>query len=162
MVSKVFKLRILILTPPVHVRKLQGILLTYNFYEQGLGYVQGMSDLSAPLYVISEAKESTTFWLFVSVMNRTKENFAADQKGMSRKLMTLQDLIKVMDPELYDHFKGSDNLNMFFCFRWILVIFKREFLFSDIITLWEVSGVFGGEVVLNAAGPLYSPSSAAV
>lgn len=122
-----------------HVRRLQGILLTYNFYEEGLGYVQGMSDLCAPLYVISEASESWTFWCFVSVMNRTKENFLADQSGMSRKLITLQELIKVMDPELYIHFAKSDNLNMFFCFRWILVNFKREFNFNDILTLWEVS-----------------------
>ena len=105
-----------------------------------------MSDLSAPLYVISEANESYTFWCFVSVMNRTKENFSADQKGMSRKLMSLQDLIKVMDPELYKHFKQTDNLNMFFCFRWILVVFKREFPFNDIITLWEVRWCFDGGI----------------
>lgn len=34
------------------------------------GYVQGMSDLCAPLYVVMDAEEELTFWCFVEVMNR--------------------------------------------------------------------------------------------
>ncbi|KAG8706589.1 GTPase activating protein, partial [Ceratobasidium sp. 395] len=34
-----------------HVDRLGTILLTYNLYERELGYVQGMSDLCAPIYV---------------------------------------------------------------------------------------------------------------
>ncbi|QRW27163.1 GTPase-activating protein GYP7 [Rhizoctonia solani] len=44
------------------------ILLTYNFYEKELGYVQGMSDLCAPIYVVCGADEVKTFWCFVEVM----------------------------------------------------------------------------------------------
>lgn len=33
----------------------------------------------------------------------------------------------------------TDSLNLFFCFRWILISFKREFKFEDVIKLWEVS-----------------------
>ena len=101
----------------IHIKKLQNVLLTWNFYDSSLGYVQGMSDLCAPFYVISEGDECWTFWCFVKVMERLKENFVRDQSGMSRKLITLQELIEVMDPELFNHFKKSDNLNMFFCFR---------------------------------------------
>jgi len=35
------------------------------------GYVQGMSDLCAPLYVVMGSDEELTFWCFVEVMNRT-------------------------------------------------------------------------------------------
>lgn len=34
------------------------------------GYVQGMSDLCAPIYVVMSADEEMTFWCFVEVMNR--------------------------------------------------------------------------------------------
>jgi hypothetical protein len=34
------------------------------------GYVQGMSDLCAPIYVVMAADEELTFWCFVEVMNR--------------------------------------------------------------------------------------------
>ncbi|KIJ69240.1 hypothetical protein HYDPIDRAFT_105840 [Hydnomerulius pinastri MD-312] len=121
-----------------HIDRMGGILLTYNFYDKELGYVQGMSDLCAPLYVIMEAEEELTFWCFVEVMNRMSQNFLRDQSGMKKQLSTLQELISVMDPELYRHLEKTDGLNLFFCFRWVLIAFKREFPFEDVLRLWEV------------------------
>jgi hypothetical protein len=34
------------------------------------GYVQGMSDLCAPIYVVMKADEVMTFWCFVAVMEK--------------------------------------------------------------------------------------------
>lgn len=34
------------------------------------GYVQGMSDLCSPIYIVMGADEELTFWCFVEVMNR--------------------------------------------------------------------------------------------
>lgn len=53
-----------------NVLKMAEILLTYGFFEKELGYVQGMSDLCAPLYVIMEGEEVGTFWCFVEWMER--------------------------------------------------------------------------------------------
>lgn len=39
-------------------------------WEDNEGYVQGMSDLCAPIYVVMSADEEMTFWCFVEVMNR--------------------------------------------------------------------------------------------
>ncbi|KAF9532912.1 rab-GTPase-TBC domain-containing protein [Crepidotus variabilis] len=128
-----------------HVDRMASILLTYNFYEKELdsdswvsGYVQGMSDLCAPIYVVMAGDEEMTFWCFVEVMNRMKQNFLRDQSGMKKQLSTLQQLIEVMDPELFRHLEKTDGLNLFFCFRWVLISFKREFPFDDVLRLWEV------------------------
>ncbi|KAI0797947.1 RabGAP/TBC [Abortiporus biennis] len=121
-----------------HIERLGAVLLTYNFYEKELGYVQGMSDLCAPVYVVTGASEELTFWCFVGIMERMKQNFLRDQSGMKKQLSTLQQLIGVMDPELYRHLEKTDGLNLFFCFRWILIAFKREFPFEDVLRLWEV------------------------
>ncbi|KZT26256.1 RabGAP/TBC [Neolentinus lepideus HHB14362 ss-1] len=121
-----------------HVERLAAILLTYNFYEKELGYVQGMSDLCAPIYVVMGGDEEMTFWCFVDVMNRMKQNFLRDQSGMKKQLSTLQELIAMMDPELYRHLEKTDGLNLFFCFRWVLIAFKREFPFDDVLRLWEI------------------------
>lgn len=40
------------------------------------GYVQGMSDLCAPIYVVLGADEEMTFWCFVEVMNRMVRCFS--------------------------------------------------------------------------------------
>ncbi|KZV64344.1 GTPase-activating protein gyp7 [Peniophora sp. CONT] len=121
-----------------HIDRLGSVLLTYNFFEKNLGYVQGMSDLCAPIYVVMGSDEPLTFWCFVEVMNRMKQNFLRDQSGMRSQLSTLQQLIEMMDPELYRHLEKTDGLNLFFCFRWILISFKREFPFEDVLRLWEV------------------------
>ncbi|KAF8902082.1 rab-GTPase-TBC domain-containing protein [Gymnopilus junonius] len=121
-----------------HVDRMAAILLTYNFYEKDLGYVQGMSDLCAPIYIVMTGGEEMTFWCFVEVMNRMKQNFLRDQSGMKKQLSTLQQLIEVMDPELFRHLEKTDALNLFFCFRWVLISFKREFPFEDVLRLWEV------------------------
>ncbi|KAF5330796.1 hypothetical protein D9619_005538 [Psilocybe cf. subviscida] len=93
-----------------HVDRMASILLTYNFYEKELG----MSSSTA------------------------KQNFLRDQSGMKKQLSMLQQLIEIMDPELFRHLEKTDALNLFFCFRWILIAFKREFPFDDVLRLWEV------------------------
>lgn len=136
-----------------HIDCLAGILLTYNFYEKDLGYVQGMSDLCAPLYVVMASDEELTFWCFVEFMNRMKQNFLRDQSGMKQQLSTLQQLIEIMDPELFRHLEKTDALNLFFCFRWVLIAFKREFAFGDVLRLWEVlwTDYYSREFVLFVA-----------
>ena len=32
----------------------------------------------------------------------------------------------------------AEALNLFFSFRWVLIAFKREFPFDDVLRLWEV------------------------
>lgn len=108
-------------------------------------------------------------------INYQKQNFLRDQSGMKKQLLSLQQLISVMDPELYRHLgilhtetsipyfanfissEKTDGLNLFFCFRsvdvlnmssilnlrsylrrWVLIAFKREFAFDDVLRLWEV------------------------
>lgn len=80
-----------------------------------------MSYLCAPVYVVMGDDEEMTFWCFVEIMERKvrvtlprfldalanalvqKHNFLRDQSGMKKQLSTLQQLIPVMDRELYRH-----------------------------------------------------------
>lgn len=57
---------------------------------------------------------------------------------MHHQLQTLDRLIHFMDPELYKRLEETETVNLFFCFRWLLVWFKREFEWDDVIRLWEV------------------------
>ncbi|KAG0372155.1 GTPase activating protein [Mortierella sp. AD032] len=101
------------------------------------GYVQGMSDLLAPVFAVM-GDEVMGFWAFVGVMEKTKKNFYRDQVGMQSQLETLCKMIQVLDPKLYKHLEKCEALNLFFCFRWLLIWFKREFEWVDIMRLWEV------------------------
>ncbi|XP_072939281.1 TBC1 domain family member 15 isoform X2 [Epargyreus clarus] len=116
---------------------LQDILMTYVMYNFDLGYVQGMSDVLAPLLLLL-GNEVDSFWCFVGFMERIAPNFDMDQAGMKQQLLHLQQLLAFASPALARHLAAKDSGNMYFCFRWLLVWFKREFSFRDIMRLWEV------------------------
>ncbi|XP_057967405.1 uncharacterized protein LOC131157348 [Malania oleifera] len=120
-----------------NVNLLRDILLTYSFYNFDLGYCQGMSDLLSPILFVMK-DESESFWCFVALMERLGPNFNRDQNGMHSQLFALSKLVELSDSPLHNYFKQNDCLNYFFCFRWILIQFKREFEYEKTMRLWEV------------------------
>ncbi|KAF3400109.1 GTPase-activating protein GYP7 [Penicillium rolfsii] len=120
----------------VHLEQMKDMLLTYNEYNPDLGYVQGMSDLLAPLYAVMQ-DDAVAFWAFVGFMDRMERNFLRDQSGMRSQLLALDHLVQLMDPQLYLHLQSADSTNFFFFFRMLLVWYKREFEWPDVLRLWE-------------------------
>ncbi|KAI9762859.1 MAG: GTPase activating protein [Chaenotheca gracillima] len=120
----------------VHLEQMKDMLLTYNEYNRELGYVQGMSDLLAPIYAVMQ-DDAVAFWGFVGFMERMERNFLRDQSGMRAQLLTLDHLVQLMDPKLYLHLQSADSTNFFFFFRMLLVWYKREFEWLDVLRLWE-------------------------
>ncbi|KAL9984661.1 hypothetical protein ACROYT_G006982 [Oculina patagonica] len=119
-----------------NVKKLYDILLTYCMYNFDLGYVQGMSDLLSPILFLME-DEVEAFWCFVGFMEKMAHNFDENQEGMKAQLHQLSVLLKFVDPHFYSYLEKHDSGNLYFCFRWLLICFKREFSFPDIMALWE-------------------------
>jgi hypothetical protein len=57
---------------------------------------------------------------------------------MRLQLLTLDHLVQLLDPQLYKHLQQADSTNFFFFFRMLLVWYKREFDWMDVLRLWEV------------------------
>ncbi|ANB15583.1 Gyp7p [Sugiyamaella lignohabitans] len=121
----------------LHLEQLKDLLITYNEYNVNLGYVQGMSDLLSPLYVVFQ-DDAIAFWAFCGFMKRMERNFLRDQSGMRQQLLSLDHLVQLMLPKLYVHFEKADSTHFFFFFRMLLVWYKREFEWDDVLRLWEV------------------------
>ncbi|KAL9260042.1 TBC1 domain family member 15-like protein [Drosera capensis] len=120
-----------------NVNLLHDILLTYSFYNFDLGYCQGMSDFLSPIVYVTR-DESEAFWCFSALMERLGPNFNRDQSGMHSQLFAISKLVEILDSPLHNYFKQNDCLNYFFCFRWILIQFKRELKYEETIRMWEV------------------------
>jgi len=120
-----------------NVALLQDILMTYVMFNFDLGYVQGMSDLLSPILFVMK-NEVDAFWCFVGFMDRVASNFEFDQGGMKRQLDNLTEIIKFVDPVFYNYLDAKESGNLYFCFRWMLIWFKREFNYTDTMTMWEV------------------------
>ncbi|TPX31103.1 hypothetical protein SmJEL517_g05489 [Synchytrium microbalum] len=123
---------------PNNLEKLRDVLMTYACCgSEGLGYVQGMSDLCSPLLNTMDGDEAATYWCMVEFMKQMKDNFRKDGAGMRSQLESMEKLILVADKPLHDHLDKTGSTNMFFIFRFILVYFKREFDFEETLLLWE-------------------------
>lgn len=120
-----------------HLEQLKDILVTYNEYNVNLGYVQGMTDLLSPLYVVLQ-DDSLAFIAFCEFMKRMERNFIRSQEGMRDQLQTLGRLTRLMIPQLHTHLAKAESAHFFFFFRMILVWYKREFGWDDVLRLWEV------------------------
>ncbi|KAF3993684.1 hypothetical protein FT663_01097 [Candidozyma haemuli var. vulneris] len=120
-----------------HLFAMREILLTFNEYNVNLGYVQGMTDLLSPIYVILQ-DEVLSFWAFSGFMERMERNFVRDQSGMKHQMDVLNGLLQFMLPDLFKHLEKCESTDLFFFFRMLLVWYKREFEWDDVLTLWEV------------------------
>jgi len=61
-----------------------------------------------------------------------------DQMNIKLQLSNLKTLLEFVDSKFSLYLEKNESSNMYFCFRWILILFKREFTFPDIMKLWEV------------------------
>ncbi|XP_018111440.1 TBC1 domain family member 15 [Xenopus laevis] len=116
---------------------LHDILMTYCMYDFDLGYVQGMSDLLSPVLYVME-NEVDAFWCFVSYMDQMHQNFEEQMQGMKLQLVNLSTLLRLLDSGFCSYLESQDSGYLYFCFRWLLIRFKREFNFQDTLRLWEV------------------------
>uniref|UniRef100_A0A8C1CE65 TBC1 domain family, member 15 n=1 Tax=Cyprinus carpio carpio TaxID=630221 RepID=A0A8C1CE65_CYPCA len=116
---------------------LHDILMTYCMFDFDLGYVQGMSDLLSPILFVME-NEVDAFWCFVSFMDEMHENFEEQMQGMKTQLIQLSTLLRLLDLAFWNYLEAQDSGYLYFCFRWLLIRFKRELHFQDVLRFWEV------------------------
>ncbi|KAM4573036.1 TBC1 domain family member 15 isoform 2-T2 [Odontesthes bonariensis] len=116
---------------------LHDILMTYCMYDFDLGYVQGMSDLLSPILYVME-NEVDAFWCFVFFMDQMHQNFEEQMQGMKTQLIQLGTLLRLLDLAFWNYLEAQDSGYLYFCFRWLLIRFKRELSFQDVLRLWEV------------------------
>ncbi|XP_054719603.1 TBC1 domain family member 15-like [Uloborus diversus] len=120
-----------------NINMLQDILMTYCMYNFDLGYVQGMSDLLSPILVVMQ-NELDAFWCFAGWLKNIGVNFELEQQGMKNQLQDLHRLLHFVDSHLCSYLEKHDSGNLYFAFRWLLILFKRDFKFMEIMRLWEV------------------------
>lgn len=97
-----------------------------------------MSDIASPILAVMD-NEAHAFICFCGIMKRLEGNFRPDGQLMSIKFQHLKLLLQYSDPEFYSYLvsRGADDL--FFCYRWLLLELKREFVFDDALRMLEVT-----------------------
>ncbi|PAA79437.1 hypothetical protein BOX15_Mlig019554g2, partial [Macrostomum lignano] len=131
-------------TVPANLEKLRNIMCCYVWQNLSVGYIQGFCDLLAPLLVALE-EEGLTLACFSLLMKQMVANFpgaaencASTESLMDQHLANLRATIQVTDPQLFEHMlKRGDYTHFYFCYRWFLLEFKREFCYKDVCLIWD-------------------------
>ncbi|XP_032072013.1 small G protein signaling modulator 2 [Thamnophis elegans] len=120
-----------------NLEKLRNIMCSYVWEHLEVGYVQGMCDLLAPLMVILD-KDELAYSCFTQLMKRMSQNFP-NGGAMDTHFANMRSLIQILDSELFELMhQNGDYTHFYFCYRWFLLDFKRELLYEDVFTVWEV------------------------
>ena len=74
---------------------------------------------------------------YTQLMKKMSLNFTYSSE-MDRNFYNMSSLIQILDCPLYEHIKKSTDYDQFyFCYRWFLLDFKREFVHDDVQNVWE-------------------------
>ncbi|KAI8336134.1 rab-GTPase-TBC domain-containing protein [Chlamydoabsidia padenii] len=136
-----------------HWEVIERILFMYAKLNPGIGYVQGMNELLAPIYYVfandtspglagQVHAEADTFFVFTILMGDVRDHFvrSLDQDASSGILGTmhrLQQRLAWYDKTLWRDLQRKDVKEPYYAFRWITVLFTQEWDLPDVIRLWD-------------------------
>ncbi len=130
---------------------LRRILFFYANEQNTIGYVQGMNEIIAIIFYIfskddnpycNEYSESDSYFSLVILLEEIKEIFLMENINYSQLFVTSQikeikNILKKVEPDLYNHFKEVDLELDNVVMRWILVLFAQEFSIDVAVNFWD-------------------------
>ncbi|KAL8163981.1 UNVERIFIED_CONTAM: hypothetical protein K2H54_042828 [Gekko kuhli] len=117
---------------------LRDILVTYAAFHQDIGYCQGMNDF-ASRFLETLDNETDAFWCFVGYMRRSAWSFTT--MGVHRKIQICEEILKHVDPELYNHIESVTKEKLLFCLRWLMLRFQRDLDTPDAVRVLEIGAL---------------------
>ncbi|XP_071685990.1 rab GTPase-activating protein 22-like isoform X2 [Rutidosis leptorrhynchoides] len=121
-----------------NLARMSDILAVYAWVDPATGYCQGMSDLLSPFIVLFE-DDADAFWCFEMLLRRMRENFKMEgTTGVMKQLEALWHILEHVDREMFTHLSQIGAESLHFAFRMLLVLFRRELSFSEVLCMWEM------------------------
>jgi hypothetical protein len=81
--------------------------------------------------------EADVYWCITSILAGIQDHYTADQPGVQRMVMRLEELVKRIDADLCEHLQQVGIQFMQFAFKWMNCLLLREFNLRCVIRLWD-------------------------
>ncbi|XP_070006348.1 rab GTPase-activating protein 22 isoform X3 [Nicotiana tabacum] len=121
-----------------NLARMSDILAVYAWVDPATGYCQGMSDLLSPFVVLFE-DNADAFWCFEMLLRRMRENFQMEgPTGVMKQLQALWHIVEFTDRQMFSHLSSIGAESLHFAFRMLLVLFRRELSFNEVLCMWEM------------------------
>ena len=126
------------------------ILFIYAKLHEDVTYIQGMNDLLAPIYYcfsiddnpeFKNYVEADSYMTFEKLMDIIKDLFIRvkdnEPGGINYRLKEIENLLQIIDYELFVHLRRNKVKLEFYGFRWMTLFFTQNFEMPDIMRLWD-------------------------
>ncbi|KAI8890651.1 RabGAP/TBC [Backusella circina FSU 941] len=134
-----------------HWEAIERILFIYAKLNPGVGYVQGMNELLAPIYYVfakdedpeSQAyAEADSFFIFTTLMADVRDHFVRSldsdtNSGINATLWRMSQRLAWFDRPLFRDLSKKDIKEQYYAFRWVTVLCSQEWDLPDVIRLWD-------------------------
>jgi hypothetical protein len=88
-----------------------------------------------------ENAEADSFYCFSILMGEVKDGFIksldASESGIKRGIKKLNSLLRIVDPELWNHLENVGVDPQFYGLRWLLLLLTQEFELVDVLRIWD-------------------------
>ncbi|XP_053990854.1 TBC1 domain family member 13-like [Hylaeus volcanicus] len=149
-----------ILCPESFSDQFARILYTYAKSNKTLKYVQGMNEMLAVIFYVIfqdnnnlqyseqirnplQQKEADAFFCFSQLLKLNNHGYCfcpcydLHPLGIIGRVQRFSSMLKIHEPQIYDHFQNLKLSTQFFALRWILVLFSQDFPLLVVLRLWD-------------------------
>ena len=142
-------------------RVLTRLLYIWAMRHPASSYVQGINDVATPLITVFLADyyggqnvldgdvmnhlsderldelEADVYWCLTNLLAGIQDHYTADQPGVQRMVMRLEELVNRIDADLSQHLQEAGVQFLQFSFKWMNCLLLREFHLKCIPRLWD-------------------------
>ena len=81
--------------------------------------------------------ETDTYWCLTNLLAGIQDHYTADQPGVQRMVMRLEELVARIDADLTAHLRETGIEFFQFAFKWMNCLLLREFNLPCVLRLWD-------------------------
>ena len=104
---------------------------------RGSWYTLSTAMSTKTFFVFGSQVEADVYWCLTNILAGIQDHYTADQPGVQRMVMRLEDLVHRIDANLCAHFDATGVQFMQFAFKWMNCLLLREFNLKCVIRLWD-------------------------
>jgi len=131
------------------------LLNAYAGYRPEIGYCQGMNFVAGLLLLVSGQREEECFVVLCRLMDSPEYGLAGFYREslplLRRYLRACDHLLKVLVPDVRDHFIKESVQPAVYLYQWFLTLFINCFPLPMVIIIWDVIICEGLPVILRIA-----------
>ena len=118
-------------------RKLFRVLSCFSSYNQKVGYVQGMSFITA--FFLSYLSEENAFWMLLNYMKNygLQDLYYREFPGLKKSLFILLKFMKKLLPDIYDVLTKNEIYPTIYASSWYLTCFTNILSFEQVLRIMD-------------------------